>query len=515
LGGAFLFPVALLAGAVIVVMPTLVVPVLLALAGCFVVWRWPVLASPVVLLSLMFHTLWFLVFPETPIVKYIELALLALFAVVIFLSKSTNSERAADLRLPGMLPIAILAFVTWTLLRSVVMEDQLSAWFGFAAICAYALMFVVVSWATTRVSHLAFWGWSFLFACAVVALVGVGEFVFGWQLHFAGDPTMEQGHVRIGSALGNPLGLANFMAVATAIAVSILMVTVRPRVRVLLVCFLALYNIALLLTMTRSGWFNAGVSVLAVFLSARKERRRTGLLIAVLFLVLGAFVVASVYPLLADPAVVRERFAAGFDFTQDAVNADRVLHWRSGWENATKSPMLFAFGGGPGTVGSAAARVFAMRHSSVGPWDLYKYYFTTESWILELLNQVGILGLILYLSILFAAWRHAKSRTSSGLPSGAVPWLRGYKASLLGVLCANAVLPSLGQWPVSALFWSLLGLVFAGSRLRSGEPAVSRHKGAAFPSRVTAGHPPVSPRLARVCVSHGEAASLTGFGGAP
>jgi hypothetical protein len=493
---------ALLTGAFVAGTPTPVLLVALAAGGCLLlIWRWPVLASPVVLLSLMFHTLWFLAFPDTDIFKYLELVLLALFSVLILLNKLAHARRMADLRLPGMLPIAILAFVTWTLLRAVVMEDQLSAWFGFAAICAYVLMFVVVSWATTHVWQLAFWGWSFLFACAVVALVGVGEFVFGWQLHYAGDPTMEEGHLRIGSTLGSPLVLAAVLAMAIAMAVSILIGTVRWRVRVLLVCVLAVCGTALLLTMTRSGWFDAGFSVLAVFLSARKERRRTGLLVPVLFLVLGALVVVFVYPLLAEPDLVRGRFRAGFDFTQDAANIERKLNWRSGWENAAKSPMVFAFGGGPGTMGSVAARVFAIRHSTVTPWVIHKYYFTSESWILELLDQVGLLGLALYFFILFAAWRHAKSRTSSSLPSGAVPWLRGFKASLLGLVCANTIMPTLGSWAVSALFWALLGLVFAGSRLGSGEPAVSRHNGAAFRFRVTAGRPPVSAQPARVCAS--------------
>jgi hypothetical protein len=440
----------------------------------------PELAVCVVLGSFMIHALYGFIMPAGAY-KYVEPGLLAMNYLAVGLKKWRSPARVGAFRLSDTLPLAILALCGYTLVRGIFTEHAASAVAGFSTISLYAALFFLAAWTLESAAQIRFVVYFFLVGCFALALVGLGQAAFGWDFQVFGESQLGSGDVRIGSTLGNFFDMSIYMMTAVTICASMAIRTSVWKRRAVTISLIVICGIALVLTFTRSAWMGLSIA-LTILLMGLGRRQLLSLVPTGAALVMGVLVAVTVFVSAPDVAVTR--FVTGFDFKEDNVNRERMGTWQKGWEMATESLPVALFGHGLGSVGMPAARVFVAEHGINSPWELHRYYFETESWVLHLLNEAGVIALLLYLFIIYTVFRTWRAGQSA-IPPELMPALKGMAAALASIYAANVILPSLQTYPVSSLSWTIVGILYASMHLQDSPLTVAAPAAEARPQVAT------------------------------
>lgn len=241
----------------------------------------------------------------------------------------------------------------------------------------------------------------------------------------------------------SPLAATAFLATTAAVSYQAMVKPIfwRHSRWVLLLLFLA--NLAgLLATFSRGGWVCLGISVLAISLlqsypTLRLPGARTVALV-VLVSALGAGV-ASYYGL---TSLLFERITSVLDL-RELGNFQRLLSWQHSFQEYSTAPVA-----GIG-VGQTGARVLEFSSSA----------FVTESYVLQHLVEMGVVGLVAYLvlvvGVLRLGLRVLRVLPESRARAGAV----AATAALFSLFVYSSYLQVLQMREIAALFWLLVGLL--------------------------------------------------------
>jgi O-antigen ligase len=266
---------------------------------------------------------------------------------------------------------------------------------------------------------------------------------------------------RVGGLLGHPNILAGFIAMLAPLLLAMLMTRLRADVRIAIVSVLTLALIALLLTLSRSGWLSFALAVpltIGLMLRDRHARRRA------LTLTAATLAPGLIAALAAAPVLLRR-------FTQSDPGAvDFRWEWMGvAWGMVQDHPLL-----GVGLNSFVQHLPGRTDHGGVegltrdfGPnWpvvhDIYLLIWAEQ-------GSIGLACFLLMVAMLLrAAWRNARGCTD--------PVLRALNAGALAGLCAN-LLDGLGsfflrQMPGARLFWIVAAIIVATRiwQARNGAP---------------------------------------------
>jgi hypothetical protein len=254
---------------------------------------------------------------------------------------------------------------------------------------------------------------------------------------------------RVFATLGRYDQLGTFLNFFALIALG-LAYEARERLagRKLLVFFAAVLP-ALLLTYSRASWFGFLLGFLVIGLWIKRDRRVAAGLMLFVSVVAGIYFYERVvlrYLIDVPQQTIAERFYEAFSperFRGEYYGLGRVYWWVTTPTTVVASSPFF--GVGPGNFGGGAAA--ALRNSDAYdrlglPFGIYGTEGQIDSNWMSLWGELGTVGLIFYLAILFILARQALRvfRRSSD------PWSRGIALGFLGAEAAVVFQALLGSY---------------------------------------------------------------------
>jgi O-antigen ligase len=254
----------------------------------------------------------------------------------------------------------------------------------------------------------------------VYLVVGMAAFIsiFGLFKYFGSNPfpwweytDIEQNANRLSATFGNPDHLAGYMEIALPLVMGLFLTGFLGAKRFLLICLTFLLLTALLLTLSRGGWFGAIIGLsfmsLCLFLDRRfKQKKILATLIAGLFAV--ALIVLSSTPVVERILTLTER-------DPETNLSCRLIVWGGALHMIENHPVL---GTGPGT--------FAFAYTKFQPPGLSKHYTMAHNDYLHFVSEVGLplIAIIIWmiLSLYRKGFRKLKnpSRLVRGITLGAM-----------------------------------------------------------------------------------------------
>jgi O-antigen ligase len=255
---------------------------------------------------------------------------------------------------------------------------------------------------------------------------------------------------------GQYVTYAEALQLLTSLAVGLFIALDRKRSRRGLLVALAIIglSLALLLTVTRASWLALLVSV-GVMALARAGRRRALVVVA-----LGALLVAPL-----GLYVLRQKRQVGFFDRNDGSTTWRMTVWREGTRLLVSRPRHLLVGIGMDTI-KRHWRAWGLFDGGRLPWG------HMHSTPLQLALERGLPALAAWLALLLiyarTLWRLAR------VP-GRTDWIeRGLALGALGGACgfftSGLVHYNLGDSEVAMIFYLVMGLALACSRLASERP---------------------------------------------
>lgn len=247
---------------------------------------------------------------------------------------------------------------------------------------------------------------------------------------------------RVMSTLRDPNSLGSYLIIIATVALAILLSTKRDRTRRLLIVYFLLAVICLWLTFSRSALLGLGASLFAfVALSEHKFKK---ILVVRKKLIISAVVVALITAgvglfAMRDSYVVQNMVLHADDSTvQEDPNQLRIRFW----QESVFAAMLEPEGSGPGTAGLAS-----IRNNVQGT-------VLNENYYLQILTEVGIVGLFLFLIILaLVAVRLYDARASL--------FTLALLASFIGLALTNFLVHIWSNEAVAYTWWGLASLAIA------------------------------------------------------
>jgi len=274
-------------------------------------------------------------------------------------------------------------------------------------------------------------------------------------------------HGRLTGSLFNPNSLAAQVVVSMALAAFLLLGVRRLSVKVVLLVLLALFSVVLAQTQSRSGVIALGMAALAALVTAGPLRPR----VTAMLLIASAFAVG--YYFYAAPPQLRERIASIGSGTSES-SAGRADTWQIALRMSGDHPFA-----GVG-LSNFPARELDYVAGTLNLTDIVavrQNLLVVHNSYLELLAELGIVGLLLFLAVLWwSAGRLAAVVLVRGRDGSATLLLgRAITTATAGLLTAQIF--NSGQY--SKQLWLLLGMSAAAASLarRPQEEAASAHQG--------------------------------------
>lgn len=247
---------------------------------------------------------------------------------------------------------------------------------------------------------------------------------------------------RVMSTLRDPNSLGSYIIIIGSLALSYLIRSRNLQVRKITIWLSALSILCLWFTFSRSAWlgFVLSVFVLGIFWAKNQKltestRRR---------LILGAGTL-SIVGLLGLLALRNTYFVQNVIFHADKStvledpNQLRIRFWKESVRDLARNPM----GHGPGTAGLAS-----IRNDKQG-------VTLNENYYLQMAHELGILGLLIFLTILgTVGWRLSGLSVSDTLALGLF-------ASFIGLALTNFLVHIWANEAVAYTWWGLAGLVLS------------------------------------------------------
>lgn len=270
--------------------------------------------------------------------------------------------------------------------------------------------------------------------------------------HIDDKPDLE----RVMSTIRDPNTLGSYLIIIIPLLVAGLFMTKRPETRQILIGGLLLASLAMLFSFSRSGWLGIIVSMLTfavVYFAGRynigqfvRTHRKWLIIGALIIALLGAGFFAARDSYFVQNVILH----ADESTTLEDPNELRVRFWQESLTAAVQNPL----GHGPGTAGLASIQG--------------DHVILNENYYFQILHEVGLIGLILFLAILvlvgvrlYRTYQQTRNVYALGL-----------FAAFIGLLATNFLVHIWSNEAVAFTFWALVGLlVFAPKEKRTNKRA--------------------------------------------
>jgi O-antigen ligase len=329
-------------------------------------------------------------------------------------------------------PVAGLA--AWILLSLAMAYDQSAAVLSASRyLMFFALVFLVVQTVDGQLSRATQLAAVAVASAAVAALIGLWNFFGGAE--------------RAGGPLGDPNDFGFLLAVTVPLAMHQFQIASRPARRCAAALALASILAGTLATFSRGAIIGLAVAGAFSLLTRRLRTRWALLFLATALLIAGT--ANLLQPETIDSALTRKEHVA-----QTNVNL-RLIAWGIALEEFGSSPLL---GVGPGNFEKRYIE-FGLPTDDDGP-------ITTHNAYLNILAELGLPGLVLFLGYLAVSWRLLRRRIPDDPATNA----------FLSSLAAGFVIALVGSMFLTeqyyAPLWLLpaLGATLTSSRDRSSQP---------------------------------------------
>ncbi len=259
--------------------------------------------------------------------------------------------------------------------------------------------------------------------------------------HIDDKPDLE----RAMATLRDPNSLGSYLIITSSLFAAALLAARSYRMRILLVSGLALSLLCLYFTFSRSAWLGAALAAM-VFVGAaaltqgrvRDYLRSHGQTLLSLLLVIVSLGIVTAVAAKDSYFVQNVIFHADSSTTLEDPNELRLRFWDETVSAVQERP----FGHGVGTAGLAS-----IRNSEQGT-------VLTENYYLQILYEIGIVGLFLFLAILAYLAYHliATYVRSKNL------YVLALIAAFTGLLFTNFLVHIWANEAVAYTFWGLVGL---------------------------------------------------------
>jgi putative inorganic carbon (HCO3(-)) transporter len=256
--------------------------------------------------------------------------------------------------------------------------------------------------------------------------------------HIDDKPDLE----RVMSTIRDPNTLGSYLIVIIPLLIAGLLTTKRPETRQILIGGLILAGLAMLFSFSRSGWLGIIVSMLTfgmVYVAGRYNigqfvrKHRSWVMVGVLVVALFA---AGLFAARDSYFVQNVILHSDQSTTLEDPNELRLRFWQESLTAAIQNP----FGHGPGTAGLASIQG--------------DHVILNENYYFQILHEVGLIGLVLFLSILvlvgvklYRAYIHTHNM-----------YVLGLFAAFVGLLATNFLVHIWSNEAVALTFWALVGL---------------------------------------------------------
>ena len=275
----------------------------------------------------------------------------------------------------------------------------------------------------------------FVVSGAAVSLYGVYQFLFG-TFNASGwvDSTMFSGiGVRVYSTLGNPNVLSEYLLLVIPFAGAAILIVKKVITRLFFIGCLGVMLVCMLLTFARGGWLGLIIAV-ALFLVMLDRR----------FIVVAIVGLIMLYFMLPD--VILERFFSIGNTTDSSTNFRLFI-----WLGTIAMLRDYWFTGiGPGT--EAFNMVYPL------------YSFNTihsphsHNLFLQIVCDAGIIGIIVFLAILFTYFRSLCTAISKEQAKDSKILQIAAISSMVGFLVQGFTDYSFYNYRVTLVFWVVIGL---------------------------------------------------------
>ncbi len=313
----------------------------------------------------------------------------------------------------------------------------------------------------------------------VLLLMGTIAALYGIYCVKANIGIRDRGMVRIVSFMSNPNAFGHTMVILIPIALSLMLVPFYTAYRLGL-CFLAaLFVLAAMTSGSRNVFFPMVFFLLftpAIY--HRGNKKIMAFVLTILMLPIGYF---------ALPDSVKWRYTNRITNLFEAesleeIDEGRVETAKAGWKMMFKHPLL---GVGIGGFGYEYARI-AQYSEDI---DLVKSRYgdrglNAHNAYVEVGGQLGILGLLIYLSIVITAYRDAK-RSEMIFYQAGDDTLRSIAVSLRICIIGSMMIGMFNRLLHDNMFWIIIALTVVLNRLaveqigllntQTGEPAVEQN----------------------------------------
>lgn len=339
----------------------------------------------------------------------------------------------------GRLDLLIICFVVYTGARAVLADDIVTGLSGLLFYTLYTLVYFMTSTMIRSEKRINTALQVVVVASVALAIGGICQSVFNHELFMTGVVEAKRfGYTRASFSVGSSIVFGGYLATASSIPLARLLVG-KSRTWSRLIVLATLYG-AIVLSFTRVAWAQVLVILvvqLTVFLRLRVFKTKVILLLNALlgFVAIGFVLSGETY----------------FEFFEAGI-LDRLDTWLLAIRRVGVHPL---FGQDPGTT------IWAINAKSS------TNVFVTESYLVQIGLELGLVGLFLYLAIIWCSVA-TTFRSIKKTPTGCYQHMM-YKiaivSALLGLLFNMLFAQSMNAWVVNMMFWFLVGLVRTISRL--------------------------------------------------
>jgi O-antigen ligase len=345
----------------------------------------------------------------------------------------------------GLLPVFIIYF-GFILLRFVFTSDHYIGMWGIYFYFTYTVVFLAImcffqlSHAETMLTVISIMGGFLGFLVMFDAIFDLSPYAFELEKQWYLE---DYDFRRARFPFSSPLPASAFLSVTAAITYGFLISTyTTARKKTVLFLFFSLNIVGLILTFTRGGWLGFIFSVTAI--SALQTYPRIKLFnkkivltgIAVVIVVLAAVSWFN----LTDALIAR--FASTLDVDEGG-NQGRIFSWVLSINEFLSSPI---YGIGVGMTGSRTR-------------DLTNDAFVTESYLLQHLVEMGILGFIAFIAFYLSIIRFGLRLLSRSHDIRERFFITTITGILISLFLYCSFLQVLQMREISMLFWLLVGIL--------------------------------------------------------
>ncbi|MCP4625624.1 MAG: hypothetical protein GY850_19220 [bacterium] len=369
--------------------------------------------------------------------------LLTLIALTAFLVEKSLSWNWKWIKTPLDKPILILIILS--IVSTIFsMHHYTSIWSTILLINYITIYYLIIHTVRTR-SQLR---------RIIYLIIGIAVFlsIFGLFKWSGANPfpwweytDIPQQSIRLSATFGNANHLAGYMEMSLLLTFGLFLTGFRGGKRILMIYIIIMLSAALILSLSRGGWFGAliGLSFMAAALMADRHFESKKLLMAIVSSILAAaFIVLSSTP-------VVERIITLTEGDPEVTMYSRLVGWRGVVKMISDHPLI---GTGPGT--------FATVYTQYQPPGLYNRRFYAHNDYLQFLSEIGLAVAVIIVWMIIALYRKSFKKLKN--PSRLV------RGSTLGALTGiTAILVhSFGDFnlniPANAILFTVLAALAAG-----------------------------------------------------